>query len=346
MPLVHFSKDALHVVTPTIRKHLVSRCLSDLWKGFSATHGLAVWDPTPLYDNVTGDTFLFFGGPGRTKGHHWDIWMMKSEDKGSSWAAPKNMSTMCGRAGSMGYGLSGDTPSDGAGVQLTTGRLIVPMYAGIPAGRTICYSDDHGQEWKVAHTDGQDATEGEVVELFPEKNHDEQEKDGEVAGSSPTLLYTIRAGACTRAVSTSTDGGLSWGKAEIAPSPMNVDPGCVSILLVPGSAARSFDHSSLRRPLCCDPQKGGVTRWLAGKALVFANAGTCHGRVDTTVRLSLDNGKTWPHAQLLDTESGYTTPQMLDDGHIGVMYEKGGCSISLAKVDPTQILKGEALHGK
>jgi hypothetical protein len=42
-----------------------------LWKGFTATHGLAVWDPTPLYDAVSGDTFLFFGGPGRTKGHHW-----------------------------------------------------------------------------------------------------------------------------------------------------------------------------------------------------------------------------------------------------------------------------------
>jgi hypothetical protein len=33
--------------------------------------------------------------------------------------------------------------------------------------------------------------------------------------------------------------------------------------------------------------KGGVTRWEEGRALVFANAGTCHGRIDTTVRLSL-----------------------------------------------------------
>jgi|EP01047_Picozoa_sp_COSAG01_P060333 hypothetical protein len=40
---------------------------------------------------------------------------------------------------------------------------------------------------------------------------------------------------------------------------MNVDPGC----------------------------KGGVTRWEEGRALVFANAGSCTGRVDTTVRLSL-----------------------------------------------------------
>ena len=32
-----------------------------LWKGFTATHGLAVWDPTPLYDKASGETFLFFG---------------------------------------------------------------------------------------------------------------------------------------------------------------------------------------------------------------------------------------------------------------------------------------------
>lgn len=220
----------------------------------------------------------------------------------------------------------------------------------------------------MAHTDGQDATEGEVVELFPEKN--EQEKATEVVGSNhPTLLYTIRAGgmsqsnfpgvsfgthrlltylhittACTRAVSTSTDAGLSWGKAEVAPSPMNVDPGCVSIARVTRCKQQNILLTARCVGCCGDPQKGGVTRWLGGQALVFANAGTCHGRVDTTVRLSLDNGKTWPHAQLLDTEGGYTTPQMLDDGHIGVMYEKGGCSISLAKVDPAQILKGEVLH--
>ena len=68
--------------------------------------------------------------------------MMKSADKGLKWTPPQNMSSSCGRKGDMGYGLSGDTPSDGQGVQMTNGRLIVPMYAGAPAGQTICYSDD------------------------------------------------------------------------------------------------------------------------------------------------------------------------------------------------------------
>jgi sialidase-1 len=102
-----------------------------LWRSFSAAHGLAVWDPTPIFDSTTGTTFLFFGGPGRTKGHHWDIWQMSSQDKGRSWSAPVNMSSSCGRQGDGSSkaccGLSGDTPSDGVGVQLSTGRLVIPL---------------------------------------------------------------------------------------------------------------------------------------------------------------------------------------------------------------------------
>ena len=160
-----------------------------------------------------------------------------------------------------------------------------------------------------------DATEGEIVELFPAKGPGR-------ATSPPHLLYTIRNTSCTRAVSHSSDAGLSWTSATRAPTPMNEDPGC----------------------------KGGITRWEAGRALIFANAGTCAAaRIDTTVRISLDNGVTWPHAQLIDKDSGYTTPQMLEDedggSMIGVVYEKqppfvDGCSIHFATVDAREILAG------
>ena len=104
-------------------------------------------------------------------------------------------------------------------MQLTNGRLIVPLYAGKPNGQTICYSDDHGATWKVAHTDGQDATvrfiyksshssvenqailllisnddypkEGEVVELFPPKD-----TAALVPPADPTILYLVRAILC------------------------------------------------------------------------------------------------------------------------------------------------------
>ena len=118
---------------------------------------------------------------------------------------------------------------------------------------------------------------------------------GEAAAAEPSLLYTIRAGSCTRAESISTDGGMNWGTATIAPSPMVrvllLATSLTALLVARGLAVGRCSHVaalllSLQNedPGC----KGGITRWESGRALVFANAGTCHGRIDTTVRLSLE----------------------------------------------------------
>ena len=56
--------------------------------------------------------------------------------------------------------------------------------------------------------------------------------------------------------------------------------------------------------------KGGVTRWESGRALVLSHSDSCTGRVNETVRLSTDNGRTFPFAQLIDPASGYSTVQM------------------------------------
>ena len=66
----------------------------------------------------------------------------------------------------------------------------------------------------------------------------------------------------------------------------------------------------------------------------------CYCSVTRWLAVGRDNGKTWPHSQLLDTESGYTTPAMLSGSEIGIVYEKGGCSISIAIVDAKQIIGG------
>ena len=64
------------------------------------------------------------------------------------------MTTHCQRsAGSSGGGgastpFAGNTPGNGHAVQLASGRLVVPMYGGTPAGASTCYSDD-GKTWTV-----------------------------------------------------------------------------------------------------------------------------------------------------------------------------------------------------
>jgi hypothetical protein len=55
------------------------------------------------------------------------------------------MTLQCQRPGARVGLRAGNSPGNGHGVQLSSGRLVMPMYAGAPAGASICYSDDHGK---------------------------------------------------------------------------------------------------------------------------------------------------------------------------------------------------------
>ena len=122
------------------------------------------------------------------------------------------------------------------GMQVSTGRLVIPMYAGAPSGATTCYSDDHGKsvsskqvlravlavltslpevksqpsrvpQWHYSTKllGGVLATEGEITELFPPTS-DGASGEGT---AEPTLYYTIRNDKphLPRQFATSTDLG-------------------------------------------------------------------------------------------------------------------------------------------
>ena len=278
---------------------------------FHSAHSNAIWDPTPVFDRTTGETFLFFAGPGRTAvDSRLDITMISSKDFGLSWGVPVNISSSCMRPGAnpkFDGGLSGNTPADGCGMQVSTGRLVIPMYG---AWSSTCYSDDHGKTWQHSKEilGGILATEGEITELFP--------LTGSAADAPPTLYFTIRNDKPTlpRQFATSTDGGDSWSNLT--------------------------GLTEVRDPDC----KGGITRWVSGRALVLSHSDSCTARVNTTVRLSTDNGRTFPFAQLIDPTSGYSTAQMIGPTQdtIGVLYEAGGCSLVLGKVEAADVLA----HGR
>ena len=94
--------------------------------------GNAVWDPTPVYDEYSGKVWVFFNGPGReSEDCHrgWcATWAMSSTDRGSTWSTAANLTAQCQRAG-VYRGVAGNTPGNGHGVQLSSGRLVIPMCA-------------------------------------------------------------------------------------------------------------------------------------------------------------------------------------------------------------------------
>ena len=142
MPVTSGKDKALPMASPLFLSYAVGLARSHMFSHSTERFtflptGLAVWDPTPLYDSTTGETFLFFGGPGRTKGHHWDIWLMTSQDKGGTWGVPRNVSGSCGRPGDL------PNPPSVGGV-MSRGRALYPPFGwggyfkGKPCTPPVC----------------------------------------------------------------------------------------------------------------------------------------------------------------------------------------------------------------
>jgi sialidase-1 len=115
--------------------------------------------------------------------------------------------------------------------------------------------------------------------------------------SDGSLLLNMRSYAKRnrRSVATSHDGGLTFSNS-------------------------SFDEA-LIEPVC----QGSLIRLGKGRkaVLLFANPASTK-RENMTVRLSRDNGQTWPDSKVIHKgPAAYSNLAGLKDGSIGLLYEKG-----------------------
>jgi sialidase-1 len=149
----------------------------------------------------------------------------------------------------------------------------------------VIYSDDHGQTWKLGGWVRPQMDESQVIEL----------DDGDGG-----LLLNMRntAKANLRAQSLSHDGGQTWTAPEFLPE--LVEARCQGSLL--------------------------RYNWADGKEpghLLFSNPASPRRR-DLTVRVSRDDGKTWPVSKTLhEGPAAYSCLSVLPDKSIGCLYECG-----------------------
>ena len=265
--------------------------------------GIGGGDGSLLTDRDSGRIFLFYAyappgvgvfkssadrDPGSlTTQHPHMIW---SDDNGLSWQGPRNLIAEIKPEGARGL-----FATSGHGIQLSAhasapGRLLQP-YAWLDGERAMhagnAWSDDHGRTWQMSPSLGTGLDENKAVEL----------DDGRVMQN----IRPYRKGK-RRLVAISHDGGITFGAAM--PDPALVDP-------------RNNADTIRVHP---DARPG--TR--ESRMLLFSNTAHPSRRVDLTVRLSCDSGRSWPVARLLQPGPAmYSTMARLADGSFGILYENG-----------------------
>ena len=192
----------------------------------------------------------------------------------------------------------------GHGIQLKNGRLLVPVWlstgtgghAHRPSCVSVVYSDDHGRTWQrgqivVAHPNPVNPSETVAVQLA----------DGRV-------MFNIRheSKPRLRGVSISPDGATGWSKM--------------------------IYHKQLPEPVCM-----GSTVRLTEKPrhkenrILFANPHNPDDRrrKNVTVKLSYDEGETWPVARSVEPGiSGYSDLAAGPGGSVYCFYERGSVDTS------------------
>lgn len=210
------------------------------------------------------------------------VFMTSTSDDGKTWSRPVDITDTAKDKDWTWYGTG-----PGAGLQLASGRLVIPSYhaqAGTGIYRShMVYSDDHGRTWKRGDAVGEHASECHVVER---------------ADGALVLNARTTEGRERRTTAVSRDGGVTWGAAGLDEA--LYDPHCEACVIAwPGDAK---DGNKARPWLFSHPQGPG--------------------RRNLTLRVSHDEGKTWPIVRRLrEGDSQYSCLAKLPDGKVGCLYD-------------------------
>ncbi|MFL5620852.1 MAG: exo-alpha-sialidase [Gemmatimonadaceae bacterium] len=253
-----------------------------------------VGNPCPVVDRRTGTIWLLTThNPGTLREKDIvagsapasrTVWAMRSDDDGLTWSPAVEITSSVKRPDWTWYATG-----PGVGIQTSTFRLVIPanhVEAGTGINRShLFYSDDGGKSWRLGASADPGTNESQVVELA----------DGRLMlnmRNHPPLRENFRL------VATSDDGGESLSKTT--PDRTLIEP--------PAQA------SILR-----------LTTTTTGdrNRLLFANPASTR-RERMTVRLSYDEGMSWPVAKVVEPgPSAYSSLVALPDRSVGLLYERG-----------------------
>jgi sialidase-1 len=256
-------------------------------------------NPVAIVDHKTGAIeFLYCVNYARA-------FSMRSTDDGKTWSEPVEI-TETFEAFRDKYDWKVIATGPGHGIQLRTGRLVVPVWlaygeegAHNPSASGTIYSDDHGKTW----SGGEIAVPDEEPFINPNETMAAELSNGSVMLVVRSLSHPNR-----KIVTTSADGATSWAEPSFHPELW--EPRCMATILSissqPGTLLFSNPHNM--------PLDEAGNEIPGGRAT----------RRNLSIKLSRDDGKTWPVSRTLESgPSAYSDLAELPDGSFLCFYEKG-----------------------
>lgn len=234
------------------------------------------------------------------------VFYMRSADDGETFSTPVEI-TKAFDALKPKYAWRVAATGPGHGIELSNGRLLVPIWLSLgsegnghaPSETATVYSDDGGTTWHAGDIAVADTPE------FPRPNEAEAV---ELAGDSGVML-NVRSPAKEnrRVVTISKDGATNWSRPSFQEA--LPDPICFASLV----RFSTVETNGKNRLLFSNPDN--LTRQDGKDA-------TSKDRKNLTVRLSYDEGQSWPVKRAIEPgSSGYSDLAVLPDGTILCYYE-------------------------
>jgi sialidase-1 len=193
---------------------------------------------------------------------------MKSTDHGTKWSSPVEITSVFDEFKSE-YAWTVIATGPGHGILLCNGRLLVPVWLSLhtshaPAVVSTIFSDDGGATWQ----------RGEIIWDTPDIPSPNETTAVQLYDGSVMLNMRNDSGSMMRSVSISPNGFSGW-----------TAPALVSQLPDPkvfGSLVRFTDQSE-----------------YDSNRLLFSNVNNSTDRSNVSVKMSMDEGKSWTYARVI-----------------------------------------------